>query len=109
MTPVGVVVTTRGRERVNVAENGIKSISSMCFDDGRISDEDVHFAPVIKAKAMTLLTLMGKPTFVVALVVLDRTLQPLQLPTKLLQGTELEVLSAYSMMSAAIQVFFKLY
>ena len=104
MTPVGVVVTTRGRERVNVAENGIKSISSMCFDDGRISD--VHFAPVIKAKAMTLLTLMGKPTFVVALVVLDRTLQPLQLPTKLLQGTELEVLSAYSMMSAVIQVFF---
>ena len=69
-------------------------------------NEDVHFAPVIKAKAMTLLTLMGKPTFIVALVVLDRSLRPLQLPTKLLQGTELEVLSAYSMMSAVIQVFF---
>ena len=39
MTPVGVVVTTRGRERVNVAENGIKSISSMCFYDGRISGD----------------------------------------------------------------------
>ena len=55
-------------------------------------NEDVHSAPVIKAKAMTLLTLMGKPTFIVALVVLDRTLRPLQLPTKLLQGTELNIL-----------------
>ena len=57
-----------------------------------------------KARAGCILKAMRTSTFVVVgLVVLDEVLSPLLIPTKLLQGREVDVLKAYELIQETIQ------
>ena len=56
-----------------------------------------------KARAGCILKAMRTSTFVVGLVVLDEVLSPLLIPTKLLQGREVDVLKAFELIQETIQ------
>ena len=62
------------------------------------------FSSTASGKAGMLLTLLSKPAFLVSLVCLDKYMKLLLAPTKSLQGSDLEILSAFNMMHDVIKV-----
>ena len=69
----------------------------------------MKFSPTVSGKAMILLTLLSKSSFLVSLVCLDKYLKLLLRRTELLQKRDLDILDAYNMMEDVIKVFYFLF